>query len=286
MINYLALIISIAVAAVAAWYSIIGLMAIFAAAAIPIAIMGVVLEAAKLVTASWLFNNWKIIPAALKVYLTGAVVTLMFITSMGIFGYLSKAHIDQGQNAGDSIAKIERIEQRIAVETSAVDRAKTQMAALDAALEKYVELGSVTKSLQARESQKEERELINKVINEGYEKIDALNSEIAELKSVVRSFELEVGPIKYVAELLYDDANLESAVRAVIIVLIFVFDPLAVLLLIAANMGIKQDIRNRKRGRPASKNNTPEWLEQTREFVNKKKKGIIEIDKDSVMRMK
>lgn len=89
------LLVAIAISAVAAWYSIVGLMAIFAAAAIPIAVMGGVLEVGKLLTASWLYHNWKICNVLLKYYLTAAVVVLMLITSMGIFGFLSKAHIDQ-----------------------------------------------------------------------------------------------------------------------------------------------------------------------------------------------
>jgi len=92
--GWLTLIVALAISGVAAWYSIVGLMAIFAAAAIPIAIMGGVLEVGKLLTASWLYQNWKIAPRLLKTYLTAAVIVLMFITSMGIFGFLSKAHIE------------------------------------------------------------------------------------------------------------------------------------------------------------------------------------------------
>ena len=87
---------ALGISAVAAYYSIVGLMAIFSASAMSIAIMGVVLEIGKLITASWLYQNWKRVPFLLKSYLTLAVIVLMFITSMGIFGYLSKAHIDQG----------------------------------------------------------------------------------------------------------------------------------------------------------------------------------------------
>ena len=94
MINILALVSSIAIAGIAAWYSIIGLMAIFAASAVPIAIMGGVLEVGKLVTASWLYRNWRQTRFLLKTYLTIAVVVLSLITSMGIFGFLSKAHLE------------------------------------------------------------------------------------------------------------------------------------------------------------------------------------------------
>ena len=92
---------ALAISAVAAFYSIVGLMAIFSASAMSIAVMGIVLEVGKLITASWLYQNWKRGPLLLKSYLTIAVVVLMFITSMGIFGYLSKAHIDQGKGVAE-----------------------------------------------------------------------------------------------------------------------------------------------------------------------------------------
>ena len=111
----LTLLVAIGISAVAAWYSIIGLMAIFSAAAIAIAIMGGVLEVGKLVTASWLYQNWKRVPKILKGYLTGAVVVLMFITSMGIFGFLSKAHMDQAASAGDAGAQVTRLEDLVSV---------------------------------------------------------------------------------------------------------------------------------------------------------------------------
>lgn len=288
MINYLALIVSIAIAGVAAWYSIIGLMAIFAAAAFPIAVMGGVLEVGKLVTASWLYQNWKQSPFLLKSYLTLSVIVLMFITSMGIFGYLSKAHIDQGADVGTSTARIERLEQQIEGENTKIKRAQDQIAALDTALNKYIELGAVTKSLKAREDQKEERKELDIIIQSSYTNIDELNEQIYNYRSEVRAFEVEVGPIKYIAELIYgDNPDLEGAVRAVIIVLIFVFDPLAVLLLVAANMGIKKEIESRpvprRRGRPPK---SAVSSGNKKELKSKPKKGIIEINKDSVMKMK
>ena len=101
--------VALCISAVAAYYSIVGLMAIFSASAVSIAIMGVVLEIGKLVTASWLYQNWTTVPKVLKYYLTSAVVVLMFITSMGIFGYLSKSHIDAGSNTSQVQIKIDRL---------------------------------------------------------------------------------------------------------------------------------------------------------------------------------
>ena len=131
MINYLAFIAAIAIATVAAYYSIIGLMTIFAAAAIPIAVMGGVLEAGKLITASWLYNNRNIIPFFLKSYLITAVVVLMFITSMGIFGFLSKAHIEQTSASEESIAQVQQIDTEIGRLNGIITRADEKIKALE-----------------------------------------------------------------------------------------------------------------------------------------------------------
>ena len=104
---------AMAISTVAIYYSVLGLAAIFAAAKWPIIIMGGVLEVSKLVTASWLYQNWKNIPFFLKTYLTIAVVVLMLITSLGIFGFLSRAHIEQATPTGDAVAKIERLDSQI-----------------------------------------------------------------------------------------------------------------------------------------------------------------------------
>jgi len=248
MMPYLTLLVALSISAVAAWYSILGLMAIFAASAVAIAIMGVVLEVGKLVTASWLYQNWERVPFLLKSYLTLSVVVLMFITSMGIFGFLSKAHIDQGIDAGDSQAQIERLDTRIQRQEQMITRAQAGLDQLDAALDRYIELGAVTKGLKAREDQEAERNRLNIQITQAETEIAKLNETKADLSQTIREFEVEVGPIKYIAELIYEDgrANLEEAVRWVIITLIFVFDPLAVLLVIAANMSIKDRQQTKK----------------------------------------
>lgn len=242
------LFVALSISAVAAWYSILGLMAIFAASATSIAIMGGVLEVGKLVTASWLYQNWPRVPFLLKSYLTLAVVVLMFITSMGIFGYLSKAHIDQGIGAGNSQAQIERLDTRIERQEQMIFRSQASLDQLDLALDRYIELGAVTKGLKAREEQQPERDRLNTQITQAESKIAELQDEKAELTTTIREFEVEVGPIKYIADLVYEDgrANLEEAVRWVIITLIFVFDPLAVLLVIAANMSLKDQSEKKK----------------------------------------
>ena len=244
------LITALGISAVAAYYSIVGLMAIFSAAAFSIAVMGVVLEIGKLVTASWLYQNWKTVPKVLKYYLTSAVVILMFITSMGIFGYLSKSHIDAGTNTSQVTVKLDRVNSRIASEQKVIDRAERQLENLDKALERYVELGAVSKGLDRRESQEEERLKLTNMVNKSQDKIDEYLDQKSEYELEIKNFEVEVGPLKYISALLYgDDALtfLENAVRWVILILVFVFDPLAVLLVVAANITIRDVLNKRKR---------------------------------------
>ena len=244
------LFVALSISAVAAYYSIVGLMAIFSAAAFSIAVMGVVLEIGKLVTASWLYQNWKTVPKVLKYYLTSAVVILMFITSMGIFGYLSKSHIDAGTNTSQVTVKLDRMNSRIASEQKVIDRAERQLENLDKALERYVELGAVSKGLDRRISQEEERLKLTNMVNKSQDKIDEYLDQKSEYELEIKNFEVEVGPLKYISALLYgDDALtfLENAVRWVILILVFVFDPLAVLLVVAANITIRDVLNKRKR---------------------------------------
>ena len=259
------LLVALCISAVAAYYSIVGLMAIFSAAAFSIAVMGVVLEIGKLVTASWLYQNWKTVPKVLKYYLTSAVVILMFITSMGIFGYLSKSHIDAGTNTSQVTVKLDRVNSRIASEQKTIDRAERQLENLDKALERYVELGAVSKGLDRRESQEEERLKLTNMVNKSQIKIDEYLDEKSEYELEIKNFEVEVGPLKYISALIYGDKALDyldKAVRAVILILVFVFDPLAVLLVVAANISIN-DYNNKRR------------LERLRKFKKETKDKIF-----------
>ena len=243
--------VALAISGVAAFYSIVGLMAIFSASALSIAVMGSVLEVGKLATASWLYQNWKKVPRFLKYYLTGAVVILMFITSMGIFGYLSKSHIDAGTGTSELYVKLERLESNIESERKSISRAEGQLEKLDFALERYIELNAVSKGLRKRDEQKPERDALSQTVNESQDKIDIYLDERAEIQLKIKSFEVEVGPLKYISALLFGENEsvnyLDKAVRYVIILLIFVFDPLAVLMLIAANMSLKEEQQKRKR---------------------------------------
>ena len=273
------LITALGISAVAAFYSIVGLMAIFSASALSIAVMGIVLEIGKLITASWLYQNWKRVPFLLKSYLTIAVVILMFITSMGIFGYLSKAHIDQGSGTSELYVKVERLDNRIASERKIITRAEKQLSALDSALDKYLELGAVSKGLKKREDQEQERNALIDNINNAQGRIDKLLDEKSEYRLQINSFEVEVGPLKYISALVYGDEALDyidTAVRAVILILVFVFDPLAVLLIIAANISFAEYNEKRKRAL-ARKNRVPKGAIKT--TVSEEQNGLRKVTK-------
>ncbi len=366
MNGYFILFVALAISAVAGYYSIVGLATIFAAAVIPVIIMGTTLEIAKLVTASWLYTNWKNIPFLLKTYFIFAVILLMFITSMGIFGFLSKAHIEKTGESAQYIARLEQIPSEISridntinrteesiqklvnKESSSFDTVQQQIdqeqSNIDEVykriepdvnrlqniidnsrlkeekinsqitlLETYIKNNQI-KVLQsliwvktdgdfgpntqiAVETYKikleKELESVNPIITETEQKIIELRNSLtplvqesndiikklrekinleetidvspqvntleAEITSLelekdklleekfmiedsIRNLEVEVGPLKYIAEFIYGSADpdiLEKSVRWVILIIIFVFDPLAVLLVIAANMTIR-----------------------------------------------
>ena len=250
ILGVLTLFTALAISAVAAYYSIIGLIAIFSAAVIPIAVMGVVLELGKLVTASWLYQYWKKVPHLLNTYLISAVVILMYITSMGIFGFLSKAHIEQTTITSDKSLEISSVQSEIERHKKDIFRAEQSLQLLDNALKKYTDLGAVTKGLNARKEQQGERDELNESIQSATDKIATLTKKQFRLKKEQLQIESEVGPIKYIAELIYGESTqsvIEDAVRWVIIIIVFVFDPLAVLLLISANITLKEESKSRRR---------------------------------------
>jgi|ETNmetMinimDraft_18_1059904.scaffolds.fasta_scaffold02498_4 hypothetical protein len=243
-LGILTLVTAIAISIVAAWYSIVGLAAIFSAAVIPIIIMGSVLEVGKLVTASWLYRNWKQVPKLLKTYLTAAVVMLMLITSMGIFGFLSKAHLDQTLPSDEMIAKIERIDMSITRENRRIRDAELVIQQLDDSVQvllSYDRVRGKGGAIATRKNQKPERDELNIEIADAQGAIDILVDKKFPLQQKVRNLEADIGPVKYIAALIYgDQANnfLDECVRAVILALVFVFDPLAILMLVAANMSL------------------------------------------------
>jgi len=291
---------ALGLSAVAAYYSIMGLVAIFAAAATPIFIMGSLLEASKLVVASWLYKSWKEIPILMKSYFTMAVVVLMMLTSMGIFGYLSKAHLDQAVPSGDIAAKLALIDEKIKTEKDNIDAGRRQLKQLDNQVDQTIgrseDSKGVERSLQIRRGQQKERSVLLTEIGSAQTRIARLNEERAPIASEVRKVEAEVGPIKYIAALIYDSAEtdvLEKAVRIVIMMIVLVFDPLAVLMLVAANWQLNKDRLHEKYEEPyVPEVEIPEPIEPAplpkeskqiiKDFFTKKPPELHEVVKDNI----
>jgi hypothetical protein len=244
--------------AVAIYYSVIGLTAVFAASFWAVAIMGTTLEVSKLVAASWLKAYWDKIPLGMKVYMSTAVIVLMIITSMGIFGFLSKAHLDQNIVSGDVQSKIVLVDEKIKIERENIANAQQVIKQMDAAVTGVIATGDQTvtlrdgstrvnsaaeRSLQIRRSQAKDRDALTKQIEQAQSRIVTLQEEVAPIRAEMRQVEAKVGPIKYIAALIYGDnpdANiLEKAVTWVIMIIVFVFDPLAILMLLGAQMTYK-----------------------------------------------
>jgi hypothetical protein len=254
MFGYLTLFSALSLASTAAWFAIAGIMAIFSGNPYPALVMGAVIELGKVVGVSWVYRNWDT-KTKLKYPLLIGVIVAMLLTSMGIFGFLSKAHIEQNAEVGDNTLQIERLDSRIAREQDKINREQTKidnaeavMVQLDETIATLIEFDKISDpengARAVRERQKPERDELSAIIAEAQDSIDQYEDEIAEyqderlvLGQQLQALELEVGPVKYIAELVYEnpETSLEDAVRLVIIMFIFVFDPMAILLLMAAN---------------------------------------------------
>jgi hypothetical protein len=242
-LSTLTLLTAFTLSGIAAWYSILGLVAIFSGAVVPIIVMGGSLEFGKVVATMWLQRYWHKCGFMFKLYLVPAVLALAFLTSMGIFGFLSKAHIDQGIPTGDVASKIAIIDERIKTERENIAASRQALAQMNAQVDQRLARGETEKgaerAIQVRRQQAAERNKLAKEIETAQQRISALNEERAPIASQLRRVEAEVGPIKYIAALIYgdnpDQTILERAVRWVIILIVFVFDPLALMLVLAAN---------------------------------------------------
>ena len=220
---------AIALSGIAAYYSVIGLAQIFPGSFWPIILMGSILEVAKLVTVSWLYNNWNDTVRVMRYYFLSAIVLLMVITSMGIFGYLSKAHLDSNVILGANTVQLKTLETQ---EKIAKDR--------------------LTYLLQRAGDPATASNKIDKQIQDTQTELKRISTEKLPLMAEENKLSAEIGPIKYIAELFYskdDPGFIDKAVRAVIMIIIIVFDPLAVLLLIAANQTYKT-IQNSSKEEP------------------------------------
>jgi hypothetical protein len=245
--GYFTLLVALVIEAVGAYYSITGLAAIFSGAVVPILIMGASLEVGKVTAAVWLKMYWDRASITYKLYLVPAVAFLMLLTSMGIFGFLSKAHSDQSLVSGDSMAKVAIYDEKINTSKDNIATNRKALKQMDEAVDQVMgrsddEKGA-DKAVAIRRSQQKERTRLLAEIEVEQKKISKLSEERAPLAAEFRKVESEVGPIKYIAALIYGDnpdANiLERAVRWVIILIVAVFDPLALVLILAAQQTLR-----------------------------------------------
>ena len=242
---YITFLTAFALSSCAAFYSVIGLAAIFPGSFLPIIIMGSVLEVAKLVTTSWIYRNWDSAPRMMKYYMVTSIVILMTITSMGIFGYLSKAHLEHSSDMAPLVDKVTLLDEKIKTEKENINANRTVLKQLDESVDQIMARSSdekgADKAVAIRKSQAKDRSRISQEISESQKTISALNEERGPLNVALQKAESDFGPIKYVAELIYGSGEkdlIDMAVRLVIMLIMVVFDPLAVLLLISANMSL------------------------------------------------
>ena len=283
---YFTLAVALLIEVVGAYYSITGLAAIFSGAIVPILIMGGSLELGKVTAAVWLKNNWHRAGIQYKLYLLPAVAMLMLITSMGIFGFLSKAHNDQTLVSGDVGAKIAVYDEKIKTARDNIESSRKQLQQMDAAVDQVMARSTTEqgadKANAIRRSQARDRAQIARDIEANQKIIAKLNDEAAPIRAEVRKVEAEVGPIKYIAKLIYEDnpdANiLEKAVTWVIMIIVAVFDPLALVLILAAQQSIRWE--QGEEPKPIGPNRVNEYLNKLKERIRnrfKKKEEVVEL---------
>lgn len=284
LLGLITLLTALAISAISAYYSVVGLTAIFAAAYWPIMIMGGVLELGKVVTTMWLHYNWERAEWKIKTYLVAAVAILMVITSMGTFGFLSKAHMDQAVPSGDIQAQVQLYDEKIKTERENIDIAKKALiqmaAAIDQILARTDDDKGASKAANLRRNQTKEREGLQREIDTAQKKIAKIQEERAPVASQYRQVVADVGPIRYIAALIYgndaDEGMLESAVRIVIILIVLVFDPLAIVLLLAATTSIDWSKTDRQKKKLEKIKEIAEQAKMTHELEVEKLKAARE----------
>lgn len=267
----LALFTALSISTVSAYFSIIGLTAIFAAAKIPIIILGSALEFGKIVSTLFVHRHWKDLSFALRSYLSVAIVILMLITSLGSFGFLSKAHLDQALPSDNNQIQLNIIDQKMQTDKDNITAAKTELSQLDAAVNQMMgrttDATGAQRSVNIRKNQTKDRQRIADTIDSANKDLLVLQQQEAPLKAEQNKIAVEVGPIKYIADMIYgsngstvDPTILEKAVRIVIMMLVAVFDPLAIVLLLSATKVLGMISKK--------KNDVPEKIEVVKEKVN------------------
>jgi hypothetical protein len=211
---------ALAISGIAGYFSIVGLAHIFSANVLPIVIMGSILEIGKLVTASFVYRQWNKINILMKTYFVISIIILSIITSLGIFGYLSKSYTSDSAGIYDSETQITTTKNLIDIERKRLD------------------------NLLDRQSKREtSNKKLDAEIQNSQNRISALTKDFGEIQKNKNKQNADIGPIRYISELVYQKNDMETidrAVRLIIMALMFVFDPLAILLVIAANMLLQQ----------------------------------------------
>ena len=250
--NLLTFLAALSTASVAEWFSIVGIISIYAGAPYNAGlVLGLVLGLAKLVNTSWLYRNWDKASWKIKGPLIYFLLALMMATSMGVFGFLTKSHLEQGAATVDNSAKVERLDQQITREKGTIADDEKIITQLDAAINSYIGKDKTDKAVAIRKSQAPQRKQLRDDIDASQKKIDGYSEDKLKLTSEVRALQLEVGPIRYIAELFYgtggdQNANIESAVKMFTLLIVSTLDPLAIILLIAANHTLMQRQNEKK----------------------------------------
>ena len=184
------LFVALTISAVAAFYSIVGLTALFASATTSIIIMGASLEIGKIISTVWLHKYWHRATIQFKLYLVPAIIILMLVTSMGIYGYLSKAHLDQGLPSGDIIAQVQLLDDKINTELYNIEANKKALQQLDSQVDQLLlrtdsERGA-THAVKIRNQQVDERKLLHESVTQSQKAIMQLQNERLPIAMQVR----------------------------------------------------------------------------------------------------
>lgn len=232
--KWIPLIVGTFISVISAWYSIVGLTAIFSGSPIAIRLMGAGLEAGKVVTASYLYRNWKKTNLGLRIYFTGAVIALMLITSMGTFGYLSKAHITNMADMPKLEEQIKRLNEKISGYQVRIDRNNKEIKQYNSAIDSIIDQGYVTRGIGKKDELQPKIDALQKDVDSWTELQETLKDQRSTKQDKISDLQNELGPVKYVAELIFqrdDVAIMEYSIRWMIVLLVFVLDPLAVALI-------------------------------------------------------
>lgn len=293
IVGILAILSALALSLVSAVFSVTGIMTIFSGAAIAAGIMGGVLEASKITATVWLYHFWSKANLILKVYFFLAILILIVVSSVGIYGFLAKSYVGQEAEVSQTENRIERLSDRIEKEERRIERNNERLEQLDEAVDRYLEMDIVTRGLEAREEQEEERSTIREEIDEAEDHIDEYEDELLELRQERDRQEVDVGPVRYIAAAVYGEENAEQyydrAARWLMLLLVLVIDPFAVLLMVGGNISLyhksfrktKRKSRKKPQAKPQAqpkKESTPSKQAPSKAVSNKPEESKVVVE--------